>query len=137
MARIEGSCLCGKISYSASADPVFTGVCHCKNCQKSTGSAFGVVVGVPKAALTVRGAPKIFEVKGDSGSMVEYHFCPDCGSAVMTSAAMMPDLILIAAGTLDDSSWVRPTNQIFCESAQPWVKLGGEMKSFAKMPTPG
>ena len=51
--KIEGGCLCGKVRYSADVDPTFVAVCHCKNCQKSTGSAFSVVVALPTPALTV------------------------------------------------------------------------------------
>ena len=42
--KIEGGCLCGKVRYSADAEPTFVGICHCKNCQKGTGTAFSVVV---------------------------------------------------------------------------------------------
>jgi hypothetical protein len=45
--KIEGGCLCGKVRYSADGEPTFVGVCHCKNCQKGTGSAFSVVVALP------------------------------------------------------------------------------------------
>ena len=51
--KIEGGCLCGKVRYSADAEPAFVGVCHCKNCQKGTGTAFSLVVGLPKPALSV------------------------------------------------------------------------------------
>ena len=51
--KIEGGCLCGKVRYSAKGDPVFVGVCHCKDCQKFTGSAFSVVLGLPKPAAWV------------------------------------------------------------------------------------
>jgi hypothetical protein len=46
----------------------------------------------------------------------------------------MPNVTMIMAGTLDDSSWVKPGMEIFCESAQPWVQLGGERQRFPKMP---
>ena len=49
----------------------------------------------------------------------------------------MPDVVMILTGTLDDASWVKPTMEIFCDSAQPWVKLGGDIQSFPKMPAPG
>ena len=67
--KIEGGCLCGKVRYSADAEPVFVGVCHCKNCQKGTGGAFAVVVGVPKPALDVQGTLQTFTGRGDSGSV--------------------------------------------------------------------
>jgi hypothetical protein len=56
--KIEGGCLCGKVRYSADAEPTFVGVCHCKNCQKGTGTAFAVVVALPKAQLNVDGPLK-------------------------------------------------------------------------------
>ena len=65
--KIEGGCLCGKVRYSADAEPAFVGVCHCKNCQKGTGTAFAVVVAVPKPALIVQGALQDLYGRGDSG----------------------------------------------------------------------
>jgi hypothetical protein len=53
----------------------------------------------------------------------------------MDEAEGAPGLVMIAAGTLDDTSWVKPTTQIYCASAQPWVQLSAEMKSFDRMPS--
>jgi hypothetical protein len=52
----------------------------------------------------------------------------------MDEAEAAPGLVMIAAGTLDDTSWVKPTTQIYCASAQPWVRLTGEMKSINRTP---
>ena len=60
MPTITGGCLCGKIRYSADAEPAFVGLCHCHDCQKFTGSAFAAVIGLPKSAVTVTGALKGF-----------------------------------------------------------------------------
>jgi hypothetical protein len=134
MTQIVGGCLCGKVRYSADAEPAFVGVCHCRNCQKTTGSAFGIVVGVPQTALSVQGSLTTFQDKGDSGKAMYRPFCPVCGSTIMDEAEAMPGVSMIQAGTLDDPSWVKPTMEIYCDSAQGWVQLGGEMKRFAKMP---
>ncbi len=53
MAELTGGCLCGHVRYSANADPVFVGVCHCTHCQRQTGTAFSVLVGVPKPAMSI------------------------------------------------------------------------------------
>ena len=135
--KIEGGCLCGKVRYSADAEPAFVGVCHCKNCQKVTGTAFAAVVALPKPALNVQGALKTFNDRGDSGKTLFRRFCPECGSSVMDEAEAMPNVVMILTGTLDDPSWVKPQMQIYCDSAQPWVKLEGEMQRFPKMPTRG
>jgi hypothetical protein len=136
MATITGSCLCGKIRYRAEAEPKFVSLCHCRDCQKFTGSAFATVVALPKAALTVTGDLKAFTKPGDSGKPIARFFCPDCGASIMDEAEALPGIVMIAAGTLDDASWVKPRSEIYCASAQPWVRFGAELelKSFAKVP---
>ena len=132
--KIEGGCLCGKVRYSADAEPTFVGICHCKNCQKGTGTAFSVVVALPTPALTVQGTLQTFTGRGDSGKATYRRFCPACGSAIIDEAEIMPNVTMIMAGTLDDTSWVKPASEVFCDSAQPWVQLGGERRRSPKMP---
>jgi hypothetical protein len=134
MPQIAGGCLCGKVRYSANAEPAFVGVCHCTDCQKYSGSAFSVVVGLAKDALSVEGNTTTYSKPGDSGQPTQRRFCPACGSPIVEEVAVMPDMVMIGAGTLDDASWVKPGMQIFCDSAQSWVDLAGEMKRFPKMP---
>ena len=134
MVKITGGCLCGKVRYSADTDPILTAVCHCHNCQKASGSAFTIVVAVPQQTLHVQGELKAYEDKGDSGMSNYRHFCPTCGSRVMDEAGMAPGMLALQVGTLDDPSWVKPTVETYCDSAQPWVSLGGEWQRFPKMP---
>jgi hypothetical protein len=132
MPEIKGSCHCGKVGYHANAEPLFTFVCHCTTCQKATGSAFGVMIALPAAALTINGITKTYEIVGDSGKPKRHRFCPECGSGLMNEGDIMPGVVIIFAGTLDDASWLKPTRQIYCDSAQPWVSLGGDMQRFTK-----
>jgi hypothetical protein len=133
MTEITGGCRCGQVTYSTSADPVFTGICHCTHCQKSTGSAFGAVVAVPAASLTVAGTTTEFTDAGDSGSPTHRAFCPVCGSTVTQWADVMPGITMVLIGTLGNPAAVTPAVQIYCDSAMPWSTLTG-MKSFPKMP---
>jgi hypothetical protein len=137
MAKIEGGCTCGKVHYRTDAEPIFSGLCHCKTCQKLTGSSFSVVVAVPEPALTITGDLKVFDGKGDTGQGTHYSFCPNCGSPIIGVADVMPGVVMIRAGTIDSSSWPTPTMEIYCDSKMPWVALGGELQSFPKMPMPG
>jgi hypothetical protein len=132
--KIEGGCLCGKVRYAADAEPMFVGVCHCKNCQKGTGGAFAPVVALAKPALTVRGDLKTYTGRGDSGKATFRRFCPECGSTILDEAEVMPNVVMLLTGSLDDASWVKPTMEIFLDSAQPWVSLSGERQRFPKMP---
>ena len=129
-----GGCLCGKLRYAINADPIFSAVCHCKTCQKQTGTAFRVVIAVPRAAVSMEGSPKTYLRTGDSGQQVISRFCPDCGSTVVIEPAALAGVAIIPAGTLDDTSWLKPAMEIYCDSAQPWVRLGGdERRRFPKM----
>ena len=134
MPGISGGCLCGTIRFTANTEPAFVGVCHCRSCQRNSGSAFAVVLGFPAAAVSMQGKLKTYTDTGDSGKSLYRRFCPECGSSISSEVEVMPGMILLKAGALDDPSAVKPGVQLYCDSAQPWVSLGGEMKTFAKMP---
>lgn len=133
MAEFKGSCRCGAVSYVASADPIFTGICHCTSCQKVTGTAYATVLAVPTAALTVTGETRRYDATGDSGKPTHRDFCPVCGSTVTESADAMEGVTMITVGTLDNAAEVKPAMQIYCDSAMSWATIAG-MQSFPKMP---
>ena len=134
MAEIEGGCLCGAVRYSASVEPVLVGVCHCRDCQKFTGSAFGILVGVPRVAFELRGPVKTFSKPADSGRPIVRLFCPECGSSIAEEPGSRPELVILNGGTLDDPDAVTPAMQIYCDRELSWVRLGGDMRRFPQMP---
>ena len=117
---LSGGCACGAVRYETEAEPVLMLNCHCRDCQKSSGSAFAAVVVVPKDAVQMSGEPRYHRVVGQAGKAVERGFCPTCGSQVITNFERMPDVLGLKAGTLDDPSLFKPTVEIFTDSAQPW-----------------
>jgi hypothetical protein len=132
MREMIGRCLCGQVRYSANVDPDWIGVCHCQDCQKQTGSAFSVLVGIPKSAISIQGQLKTFQNKGESGQPVERSFCPECGSPIVFEAAVIPNLTFIHAGTLDDTSWLDPKVHVYCDSKEPWTPIPEGSQKFAK-----
>ncbi len=119
---IKGGCLCGTVRYSADVAPVMTAVCHCAHCQKQSGTAFSIMVAVPRASLKVEGdSLAVYEDTGASGLPVHRRFCGACGSPILTDAEALPDLLFIKAGTLDDPSSLKPEAHIWCDHAQHWV----------------
>ncbi len=133
MAELKGGCRCGAVTFRASAEPVFVGLCHCRNCQKETGTAFSSVIGLPTPSLTVTGTTKQYDSVGDSGKSTHRTFCPECGSTITHWADIMEGVIMVNVGSLDDPSQVTPVMQIYCDSALPWAVLPG-MQAFPKMP---
>jgi hypothetical protein len=122
--NLNGGCLCGSIRYSCDAEPALTAICHCPHCQKQTSSPFSLVVAVPRGTLKIAGQTlKTFDDVGESGLPVQRKFCGTCGSPIVSILDAMPDLEFIKAGTLDDTSWLIPTMEVWCATAQPWVKI--------------
>ena len=134
MADLTGGCLCGRVRYTLSGEPAFTALCHCRNCQRYTGSSFEAVVAYPSASVSQQGELKTYNDTGDSGQQVRRRFCPNCGSGVIAEADVLPGVTIILAGTLDDASSYKPGMEIYCGSAQPWVHAGDERTRFPKMP---
>jgi hypothetical protein len=134
MREMTGRCLCGQVRYSATADPAIVVVCHCKDCQKQSGTAFSVEVGVPKSTISIQGQLKTFHGTGDSGQPVERNFCPECGSPIFSDIAVMPELSFIKAHTLDDTSWLDPKMHIYCDSKAQWTPIPEDSQKFGKMP---
>jgi hypothetical protein len=84
--------------------------------------------------VSVQGELKTFEDKGDSGKAVYRRFCPNCGSGIIDEVDVLPGLTIVLAGGLDDPAAFKPTMEIYCSSAQPWVHAGDERTQFPKMP---
>ena len=127
---LSGGCACGAIRYKTEADPVVMLNCHCRDCQKSSGSAYAAVMIVPKDAVQISGEPRYHRVVGQAGKAVERGFCPTCGSQVTTKLERMPDVLGLKAGTLDDPSLYKPSMDIFADSAQPWDHMNPDTEKF-------
>ncbi len=137
MLKVEGSCLCGSVSYSSTEEPLMTAVCHCKNCQKQTGTAFSILVGVPESSIEFGDKENLAEYldKGDSGGVVRRKFCRNCGSPILSLVEVIPGVGFIKAGTLKDSSWLKPTTHFWCDTAQPWVEIANDVEKHSKNPS--
>jgi hypothetical protein len=122
------------VRYTAEADPTSATVCHCRDCQKFTGSAFAALVRVPKEALTIEGTLKTFTSLGGSGNPILRHFCPECGSSIAEEPGTRPGMVILTVGTFDDPTIVAPAREIFRDDAVPWVQVQGDIPRFAKMP---
>jgi hypothetical protein len=126
-----GTCLCGQVRYSFPGQPLLTAICHCRHCQKQGGSAFSTVCAVPATGFEQTGVTRIFADKGDSGEAVARHFCPECGSPILSIAAALPDLILIKAGTMDGFADLVPTLEAYCDSRLSWLSALAGAAQFA------
>ena len=128
-----GGCQCGKIRYAITEVPQLVYTCHCTDCQRITSSAFSLGVALPEVAFRLTaGEPRAIERVPDSGRLNTRCVCPDCASWVYT----LPrgGVIRVRAGTLDDTSWLRPTRHIWTRSKQPWVTFAEGDEIFEGQP---
>jgi hypothetical protein len=135
MANMTGGCLCGRVRYTVNGDPIRSGVCHCRDCQRYTGSAFEPLMVFPAASVSLQGELKSFYHTGGSGQIVHRRFCPNCGSGLVNEADISPGRISVLVGTLDDPAVFVPTFEVFCHTAQLWVDDGSERQRFPFGPT--
>lgn len=130
-----GSCLCGEVSYSFNESSVISAHhCHCKDCQKSTGSGKATIVMIPENALQMKGEIKIYTVTGTDGSHVTRGFCESCGSPLISYIEEMQGIRLIKAGSLDDSSWLKIDSNFWSSTAREWSPVDESLHSFIKNP---
>lgn len=136
MTTIAGGCLCGAVRYQAELAPQFAVLCHCRDCQRLSGSGHVPVMGVPKSSFVVRGATKAYSARGGSGLAAVRHFCPVCGSLLFGMAEIVPDIASIYVGSLDDPSLFKPDTVLFARDRHLWDVTAGSLTEYETMPPP-
>ena len=130
-----GGCLCGNIKYKFNReDVVSAGHCHCKDCQKITGSGKATIVFIPTKSLEINNNYKVYSVIGHDGTNVHRGFCPNCGSPVISYVTEQPDLRFIKAGSLDNSSWINIESSFWGISANKWDPVNDNIPCFEQNP---
>jgi hypothetical protein len=136
--RHEGGCLCGKLRYAISGEPLATIACHCRDCQVQSGSAFGMTMVVKREHFEwLSGEPRKFAMKADSGTDKDCLFCGDCGVRILNELSRLPATVNLKPGTLDDTSWLQPRAHVWVASKQPWTPIPESSPQFEQNPRPG
>ena len=131
----KGGCLCETVVYQFSQSNVISAHhCHCKDCQKSTGSGKATILLIPEDSLEVNGEIKYYSVTGSAGSHISRGFCENCGSPLISFVEENPNIKFIKAGSLDDSSWVSADSNFFSSSASPWSPVDEDIHTFTHNP---
>ncbi len=131
----SGGCACGAIRYSCAAGPAFSWNCHCRDCQRASGTAFCAVLYVPRAALSIAGQATYYEVRAESGRRVSRGFCPTCGSPLFIQADLVPDLQGLWAASLDQPARFEPQVDVWASRRQPWDAMTPTLPKIAEAPT--
>ena len=122
---IDGGCTCRAVRYQMTTKPLFVHCCHCRWCQRETGSAFvlNAMIEAERVDL-MSGDVDIVDTPSASGRGQKISRCPKCRVAVWSNYAGAGDLIrFVRVGTLDEPDRLPPDVHIFTMSKQPWVVL--------------
>jgi hypothetical protein len=134
----EGGCLCRAVRYRATAQPIWTMVCHCTFCQRLTGSAFLVEPIFKRDTVVFSGTPaRSYDHQSDgSGKRVSVKFCGQCGTTLCLDLERFPSVLGMCGGTFDDPNWFErgpeKCQHIFTRSAQNGVVLPAGVPMFTE-----
>lgn len=122
---MEGGCACGEVRYQITAKPMIVHCCHCRECQRLSGTAFALNAMVETTHVHMMvGEPEIIETPAASGNSQQVCRCPYCKGAVWSYYAGAGDKIsFIRVGSLDEPDLLPPDIHIYTASKQPWVNL--------------
>ena len=134
----KGGCNCGQIRYEFKGKPQAVVACHCLNCQRQGGGAFSVNLLLSDEQFTLQGETRVYaDNDTESGAPVMRHFCATCGSPIISTAAGVPGMSILKAGTLDERVGFAPQMQCWTDTAFDWAVLPGDLPSSPRNPQLG
>ncbi len=128
MTTRSAACSCGGLSILVEAEPIRISMCHCLDCQRRTGSAFGTQAWFPREKVTVNGLSSEYRRTADSGNKITYHFCPTCSSIVFYEAEVFPDWTAVPIGVFADPTFPAPFVSVYESRKHAWVNVPADLE---------
>jgi len=133
--KITGGCHCGAVSYVVATENLPpTYACHCLDCQTTSSSAFGLHALLPVDALQVSGALSDYHDAGASHASRQWR-CARCHTRIYNTTSAAPGMLVLRAGTLQNSAAIEPVAHIWVKRKQPWLQLAEGIPSWPESPT--
>jgi hypothetical protein len=133
---VEGGCTCGAVRYRVAGQPIFLTCCHCLECQRASGSAFGMSLRLKRTDIALtKGELKRYVRTADSGQPVGLCFCVDCGCRIWHEPSET-EFVHLKPGTLDDPSVLKPQYEGWKKRKHAWLHLDNIIAGFDTVPPP-
>ena len=129
-------CSCGTLRAQTVAEPLIVVTCFCEECQRRTGSAFGISTYWMRENVELCGSATRYVRDGQEGRKVTYYFCPTCGSNVYWELDRRPGQLGISGGSFFDPDFPAPTRSVWEQSKHRWVHVGPAQQHFPKAREP-
>ncbi len=133
-----GGCVCGAVRFRTTAEPLRVTICHCKWCQRRTGTAFGteVVFDSSQVEVTGREIARYRHISDESGRWLDIEFCSRCGSNLGFTLEAAPGLRALPAGAFDDPDWIHPEHikfrHVFIRSRRKWSDTSPLVETYER-----
>jgi hypothetical protein len=134
--KITGRCLCGGVTFAASAAPITARTCWCRLCQAIGAGGATVNVCFPAQAVSIAGELSDHVSTADSGARMHRRFCPTCGVHLFSEAEARPHLIYVRAGALDDPEIARPELTLWTSEAPSWACISDDIPRLEQQAPP-
>ena len=113
------TCACGLLRVRCTGDPTKVSLCHCLDCQKRTGSTYGIAAFFRREDIEPHGVTRRYTRQSDSGHPVTFHFCPECGSTVYWMPHRRPEMVAVAVGSFADPTFPAPSQVVYADRRHP------------------
>lgn len=131
---VDGGCACAAVRFRVETAPLFVHCCHCRWCQRETGSAYAINAMIESTRVhVIAGEPVTIHTPSESGKGQDIVRCPECQVAVWSHfAGAGPAISFVRVGTLDNPDACPPDVHIFTESSQGWIDPGDGVPVFPR-----
>lgn len=116
-------CACGQLRLQCQGEPLKVSLCHCLECQRRTGSSYGIAAFFRQEHVAASGITSNYTRTGESGHPVVHNFCPTCGATVFWQPAFRPGFVAVAVGAFADPDFPQPEQQVYTGTRHPWVAV--------------
>ncbi|ANB99944.1 GFA family protein [Vibrio parahaemolyticus] len=118
-----GECACGLVQLRCKDEPLRTSICHCFECQKRTGSVFGVQAKFDKEQVILDGDTTNYTRISDDGNEVKYEFCSACGTTMRLLLSAAPEIVVVPVGIFNNTEFHEPKVSIYEQRKHGWVSF--------------
>ncbi len=132
--QFVGSCLCERVKFEVDGSFESFFLCHCKHCQKDTGSAFAANLFSSRARLKWTAGEEFVKNFTLPGTRHSKSFCQECSSA-LPNLQMNGKLLVVPAGSLNTAVTITPNAHIFCRSKATWEETLDQVMKFETFPS--
>lgn len=119
----QAFCSCGQLRLTAQGDPLRVSMCNCLDCQRRTGSTYGVQARFAADQVEVSGNSTVWSRTGDEGTTAHFHFCPTCSSIVWYRPEAQPEMVVVPVGAFADPQFPAPTYSWYENRRHAWVSV--------------